>query len=116
MPKGVVLTHYSVINDALHTKHYMRWTEEDKMCVSAPMFHCFGLITALVGCITTGFTMHLLPYFRTATVWRAITEYHCTIMIGVPSMYLALIHKSEYDDLNGESLKSGIVWITTATG
>lgn len=109
MPKGVVLTHYSVINDALHTKHYMRWTEQDKMCVSAPMFHCFGLITALVGCVITGFTMHLLPYFRTATVWRAITEYHCTIMIGVPSMYLALIHKSEYDDLSGESLKSGIV-------
>ena len=46
-PKGVVLTHYNVVNDALHTQHYMRWTEDDKMCVSAPMFHCFGLITAL---------------------------------------------------------------------
>ncbi len=108
-PKGVVLTHYNVVNDALHTQHYMRWTEDDKMCVSAPMFHCFGLITALVGSVTTGFAMHILPYFRTATVWRAITEYHCSVMIGVPSMYLALVHKHEYDALNGESLKSGIV-------
>lgn len=109
VPKGVVLTHYGVVNDVLHVKHYMHWSENDKMCVCVPMFHCFGLVTALVGSIAIGFTMHLLPYFRTATVWRAILDFHCTILIGVPSMFLALIHKSEYAGLLGTSLTSGIV-------
>ena len=105
----MVLTHFGVVNDVLHVKYYMRWSENDKMCVCVPMFHCFGLVTALVGSIVIGFTMHLLPYFRTATVWRAILDFHCTILIGVPSMFLALIHKSEYAGLLGTSLTSGIV-------
>jgi fatty-acyl-CoA synthase len=109
IPKGVVLTHFGVVNDVLHVKYYMHWSENDKMCVCVPMFHCFGLVTALVGSIAIGFTMHLLPYFRTATVWRAILDFHCTILIGVPSMFLALIHKSEYAGLLGTSLTSGIV-------
>ncbi len=108
-PKGVVLTHYNVVNDVYHVKHYMHWSEKDKMCCPAGWFHCFGLITGLIGCVVNGFALHILPYFRTKTVWNAIDKFHCTIMIGVPSMYLALIRKHEYDGMCGLSLTSGIV-------
>lgn len=107
--KGAVLTHYNVVNDVYHVKHYMHWTEEDKMCCPASWFHCFGLITGLTGCVVNGFAIHILPNFKTKRVWEAILDYHCTIMVGVPSMYLALIRKPEYEGRKGESLKSGIV-------
>ena len=108
-PKGAVLTHFNIINDVEHVRHCMRWTWEDKMCVPVSMFHCFGLVTALGGAVVIGLTLYLLPYFRTHMVWSAILKHKCTVMIGVPSMYLALIKKKEYDGFYGDSLTSGIV-------
>lgn len=108
-PKGAVLSHFNVVNDVAHVQKCMRWTHEDKMCVVVPLFHCFGLVTAVVGSMVIGFTLHIIPYFKSGPVWKAIHEHHCTIMIGVPSMFMALVGKDEYKDLDGSSLKTGIV-------
>ena len=108
-PKAVVLTHYGIVNVNLHVQKCMRWTHEDKAVVSVSLYHGFGLNTGLAACTVIGMTMHLIPSFRTQAVWEAIDSYRCTVMLGVPSMYLALIRKEGNEQYDGSALKSGII-------
>lgn len=109
LPKGVVLTHYNLVNNAAALVEAMGWGPEDKMCVTVPMFHCFGITAGIVACILGGMSMYLLPYFKTAPVWSAIEKYRCTILNGVPSMFLAMIRKTGYQDRKAEGVRSGII-------
>ena len=108
-PKAVVLTHFGIVNVNLHVQKCMRWTHEDKVVVAVSMFHGFGLNTGLAASVIIGMTMHVIPSFRTEAVWEAIGRYRCTVMLGVPSMYLALVRKEGNEKWDGSSLKSGIV-------
>ena len=108
-PKAVVLTHYGIVNVNLHVQKCMRWTEEDKVIVAVSMYHGFGLNTGLAASVILGMTMHLIPSFRTQAVWEAVDRYHCTVMLGVPSMYLALVRKEGNEEYDVSSLHSGIV-------
>lgn len=116
LPKGVELSHYNVINNARAMIQAMKWSPEDKMCITVPLFHCFGITAGIVACILEGMSMHLIPYFKTAKVWDAIEDYHCTILNGVPSMFLALIRREEYADRDGSGLRSGIIAGSPITG
>ena len=107
--KPVVLTHYGIVNVNLHVQKCMRWTTDDKTVVAVSMYHGFGLNTALAGSVIVGMTMHIIPSFRTQAVWEAISEYRCTVMLGVPSMYLALVRKEGNEVYDGSALQSGII-------
>ena len=107
--KPVVLTHYGIVNVNLHVQKCMRWTTDDKTVVAVSMYHGFGLNTALAGSVIVGMTMHIIPSFRTQGVWEAISDHHCTAMLGVPSMYLALVRKEGNEVYDGSSLRSGII-------
>ena len=109
LPKGVVLTHFNVINNSLAMIKSMHWSADDKMCISVPLFHCFGITAGIVSCMLSGMSFYLLAYFKTNLVWNAIENCDCTILNGVPSMFLALVKKEKYKDRNGNSLKSGII-------
>lgn len=109
LPKGVVLTHYNVVNNSRTMIECLGWTKEDKMCITVPLFHCFGITAGIVSCIQSGMCMHLIPYFKTGKVWDGINTYGCTVLNGVPSMFLALIRKTEYKDRKADGLKSGII-------
>lgn len=109
LPKGVMLSHYNLVNNARALVEAMRWGTEDKMCITVPMFHCFGITAGIVACVVGGMSMHLIAYFRTGRVWDAIDNSRCTILNGVPSMFLALIHKQCYAGRKAEHLKSGII-------
>lgn len=109
LPKGVVLTHYNLVNNAKALVAAMGWGPEDKMCVTVPMFHCFGITAGIVACILGGMSMYLVPYFKTAPVWSAIEEYRCTILNGVPSMFMAMIRKTGYKGRIGLGVRSGII-------
>ena len=108
-PKAVVLTHYGIVNVNLHVQKCMRWTHEDKVIVAVSMYHGFGLNTGLAASAVIGMTMHLIPSFRTQAVWEAIDRYRCTVMLGVPSMYLALVRREDSAQFDGSALRSGIV-------
>ncbi len=108
-PKGVMLSHYNCINDAIAATREMRWSHADKMLVALPMYHCFGLNTGIICCMIAGITLHILPFFGTRAVWDALERYNCTIMNGVPSIFLALVRKEEYLHRRGYTLRSGII-------
>ncbi len=108
-PKGVVLSHFSLVNNARAIAKSMHWSQSDKMCICVPMFHCFGLTAGILSCTVSGATMYILERFKTRDVWNSIVSGGCTILNGVPSMFLAMIRKEEYKDLVPKTLVSGII-------
>lgn len=109
VPKGVLLSHYNLVNSALGTLEFTRWTEEDRMLVAVPMFHCFGVTSCLLTAIHAGCTLYLIKYFRSIPVMESIDRYQITVLSGVPSMFLAMAHKPELKGFSLKSLKSGII-------
>lgn len=109
LPKGVALSHYNVVNNGRALVEAMRWSSEDKMCITVPLFHCFGITAGIIACILSGMPMRLIPYFKTSKVWDAIENRGCTVLNGVPSMFLALIRKAGNKDKKWEGMKSGII-------
>ena len=109
VPKGVQLTHFNIVNTTARVAKCMHWKPEDKVTVAVALYHGFGLNTGVASCVYMGMTMHLIPGFRTEPVWNAIDKFRCTVMLGVPSMYLALVRKEGAENHDGTSLTSGIV-------
>jgi len=108
-PKGVMLSHHNLVNNALEISANMRWTSQDRMCIAVPMYHCFGVTASLLVAVHTGLTMHLLKYFRTTQVLEKINKHRCTILNGVPSMFLAIIHNEKRVAYDLTSIQSGII-------
>lgn len=108
-PKGVVLTHYSLVNNAKDIANSMRWSKEDKLCIAVPLFHCFGVTASLLTSTYTGSSMHLLSYYKTYRVLEKIEKYKCTVLNGVPSMFLAMINNPCFDSFDISSLESGVI-------
>ncbi len=108
-PKGVMLTHYSIVNDSILSARAMHWTYEDKTCVMVPLFHCFGMTSCLLGSIMCGSCLYLMKYYRTIDALEGIQNHGCTVLNGVPSMFLAMVHNSRFDEFDLSTLKSGII-------
>ena len=109
LPKGVLLTHYHLVNDAVFTAKAMHWEKEDKICVMVPLFHCFGMTSCLLGSIITGCCLYVMKYYRTIDALEGIQNHGCTVLNGVPSMFLAMVHNRRFDEFKLDSLKSGII-------
>lgn len=109
MPKGVKLSHYSLVNNSLEITRKMKWTSEDKMCVAVPLFHCFGITAGIMSGIHSGACLHLLKYYKTLEVLKQVEKYKCTILNGVPTMFMALVRNADLDNYDLSSIKSGIV-------
>lgn len=107
--KGVMLSHYSLVNNAREVVKQMRWNEKDSMCLAVPLFHCFGITVSLMTSIIGGMSISLLEKYKTINVCQTIQEDGCTILNGVPSMFLALVKNPKMKDYNLSTLKSGII-------
>jgi len=107
--KGVVLSHYSLVNNAAEVCRQMRWSSRDAMCLSVPLFHCFGVTVSLLTSIIVGMSITILDRYRTLDVCDAIEKYKCTVLNGVPSMFLAMIKNPRFSEFDLSSLKSGIM-------
>lgn len=109
MPKGVMLSHYNLVNSSLETCEHMKWDESDKMLIAVPLFHCFGITSSLLSSIHTGFCMHVIEYYKTVTVLKSVQDYHCTLLNGVPSMFLAVVNNPLHKEYDLSSLRRGII-------
>lgn len=107
--KGVRLTHYQLLNVAMEAGALMHWNETDIICLSLSLFHCFGLSTGLLANLVTGGMICLLPDFRSLTMLKAIQKYRCTILNGVPSMFLAMLNNPAFGEYDLSSLKTGVI-------
>ncbi len=108
-PKGVLLTHHNILNNGKATGEFMKYTNNDKLLVCVPMFHCFGCVLALCAVITHGATMVMLEDFDALKVLESVHNERCTILYGVPTMFIAELNHPEFDKFNLSSLRTGIM-------
>ncbi|MBP3356560.1 MAG: AMP-binding protein [Rikenellaceae bacterium] len=108
-PKGVMLTHHNILNDGLATGDFMGFTPEDKLLTCVPLFHCFGCVLALCAVITHGSTMVMVEDFDPLKVLASIHKERCTILYGVPTMFIAELNHPMFDLFDLTSLRTGIM-------
>lgn len=108
-PKGVMLTHYNIINNGKTIGDGMAFTNKDKLCICVPMFHCFGLVLAMMSCITHGTTLVPVEAFSPVTVMNALSVEHCTAVHGVPTMFIAMLEHPTFDQFDFSTLRTGIM-------
>ena len=112
MPKAACLTHRSILNNGKSIGDRMLLTEKDIVCCPPPLFHCFGCILGYMATATHGSAI-VFPTecFEPHAVLRAVQEYECTALYGVPTMFLAeldLIAKGSISHSGFQHLRTGI--------
>jgi fatty-acyl-CoA synthase len=108
-PKGVMLTHYNVINDGKMIGDCMKFTEKDRLCIPVPLFHCFGCVLGVMASVTHGTTMVMVHHFQPVAVMEAIEREHCTAVHGVPTMFITILEHKDFAKYDYSSLRTGIM-------
>lgn len=108
-PKGVMLTHYNILNNGKTIGDGMKFTKNDKLCITVPFFHCFGLVLAMIACITHGTTMVPVERYSPVPVMNAISVEKCTAVHGVPTMFIAMLEHAQFNNFDFSSLRTGIM-------
>ncbi|MDR0930204.1 MAG: AMP-binding protein [Clostridiales bacterium] len=108
-PKGVMLTHYNIINNGLSIGDCMKFTPEDRLCIPVPFFHCFGMVLAILAAVTHGSTMLPLLWYTPMKVMHTVTYEKCTAVHGVPTMFIAMLEHRDFDKYDFSSLRTGIM-------
>ena len=108
-PKGVMLTHFNIVNNGKGIGDCMNFTENDKLCIPVPFFHCFGLVLAIMASVTHGTGMVPVYFYNPLKVMKAIQSERCTAMHGVPTMYIAILEHPDFAKYDFSSLRTGIM-------
>ena len=108
-PKGVMLTHFNIANDGYFTGENMGFTQDDKLCVCVPLFHCFGVVLATMNCLTHGCTEVMVEKFDPLVVLASIHKERCTAVYGVPTMFIAELDHPMFPMFDMSSLRTGIM-------
>ena len=108
-PKGVMLTHYNVVNNGLNIGRCMNFTDKDRLCIPVPFFHCFGCVLGVMACITHGATMVPVEVFDPLKVLQTIEKEKCTAVHGVPTMFIAELEHPAFELFDLSSLRTGIM-------
>jgi len=108
-PKGVMLTHYNIVNNADNVGNVMGLTEIDRVCIPVPFFHCFGCVLSILNCVIHGSTMVPIETFDVENVLSAIEKEKCTALQGVPTMFIAELQHPHFKKYDMSSLRTGIM-------
>jgi fatty-acyl-CoA synthase len=108
-PKGVMLSHHNIVNNGFITGENMEFTEDDKLCICVPLFHCFGIVLAVMNCLTHGSTQVMVEKFDPLVVLASIHKERCTAVYGVPTMFIAELNHPMFEMFDMSSLRTGIM-------
>jgi fatty-acyl-CoA synthase len=109
-PKGVLLTHRNILNNAALVADRMQLTWEDGVCCPVPLYHCFGCVMGSLAAVHTGATLILPDWtFEPAATLEAIEAEHATAIYGVPTMFIAQLEHARFPRFNLKSLRTGIM-------
>ena len=108
-PKGVMLTHYNVVNNGKCIGDRMDLSTADRMMIQVPMFHCFGMVLSMTASMTHGVTVQPLPYFSPKSALACIHNEHITVFHGVPTMFIALLEHPNFKKTDFSYMRTGIM-------
>ena len=108
-PKGVMLTHYNIVNDGKCIGDGMDLSTADRMMIQVPMFHCFGMVLAMTATMTHGGTILPIPYFSPKSSLACIHNEHITAFHGVPTMFIAMLEHPDFPKTDFSYMRTGIM-------
>ncbi|WP_225435196.1 AMP-binding protein [Bacillus aerolatus] len=108
-PKGVMLTHSNLVNNALNIAGCMELTQDDRLCIPVPFFHCFGSVIGTLACVTVGAAMVPVQEFDPETVLATVEGEKCTALHGVPTMFIAELNHPNFQNYDLSTLRTGVM-------
>jgi fatty-acyl-CoA synthase len=109
-PKGATLSHHNILNNGYFVAHLQNFTENDRLCIPVPMYHCFGMVLGVLACMTHGSTI-VFPAeaFEPASTMEAVEAERCTSLYGVPTMFIAELAHPDFAKYDFSSLRTGVM-------
>jgi fatty-acyl-CoA synthase len=109
-PKGATLTHHNILNNAFFIGETLHYTEQDRVCIPVPFYHCFGMVLGNLACTTHGSTM-VIPgeAYDPVAVMETVQKERCTSLYGVPTMFIGELEHPRFKDFDFSSLRTGIM-------
>ena len=111
-PKGATLSHFNILNNGQYNGYFQEFTDQDKVCIPVPLYHCFGMVIGNLAALNYGATMvYPSDSFDPAATLETVTKYKCTSLYGVPTMFIAYLeeygkNKAKYDV---SSIRTGFI-------
>src|SRR6184192_2459715 len=109
-PKGATLTHHNILNNGFFIGETLKYTEQDRVCIPVPFYHCFGMVLGTLACTTHGAAM-VIPEagFEPGATLEAVAAERCTSLYGVPTMFIAELDHPDFETFDLSSLRTGIM-------
>ena len=108
-PKGVMLTHYNIVNNGKAIGDCMKFTHDDKLCIVVPFFHCFGMVLAMMACLTHSTAMVPVDVYSPVKVMDALQNEKCTAFHGVPTMFIGMLEHPDFEKYDFSHMRTGIM-------
>ncbi|MBE6032520.1 MAG: AMP-dependent synthetase [Clostridiales bacterium] len=108
-PKGVMLTHYNVVNNGKNIGDCMDLSTADRMMIQVPMFHCFGMVLSMTAAMTHGATISPIPAFSPRLSLDCINKEKITCFHGVPTMFIAMLEHEDFEKTDFSHMRTGIM-------
>ncbi len=108
-PKGVMLTHYNVINNAWYVGDAQNYTDAERLCIPVPFFHCFGLTMSISTCTVHGATQLPVKYYDPTWVLETMEKGKATACQGVPTMWIGMLGHPDFEKFDLKHSRTGIM-------
>ena len=109
-PKGATLSHRNILNNGYFVTELIGFTEQDRLCVPVPFYHCFGMVMGNLGCTSHGACIVVpAPAFDPVVTLRTVQDERCTGLYGVPTMFIAMQGLRDFASYDLSSLRTGIM-------
>jgi len=109
-PKGATLSHHNILNNGYFVGELIAYSEQDRVCVPVPFYHCFGMVMGNLAATSHGACIVIpAPSFEPAATLRAVAQERCTSLYGVPTMFIAELSLPDFETYDLSSLRTGIM-------
>ncbi|WP_121715374.1 linear/branched/unsaturated fatty acid:CoA ligase LbuL [Streptomyces sp. E5N91] len=109
-PKGATLSHHNILNNGYWVGRTVGYTEQDRVCLPVPFYHCFGMVMGNLGATSHGACIVIpAPSFEPAATLEAVQRERCTSLYGVPTMFIAELNLPDFASYDLTSLRTGIM-------
>ena len=109
VPKGVLLSQYSILNNAYSVADVLGQTGDDSICLALPMFHSFGMTCGLIACLITDTLIHMPRSFKAQDLLECVSQNQCTILHAVPTVFLAIVGHPEFNTYSTGQIRTSII-------